>query len=811
MPDLDKETTYGMTAIVDIRNVQLNEKISETEYQILHPETKADQVITNPLKRFVSDAEKANWNKSYLENISALHYKGLWTTGVYYKKNDVVYVINNIKPDANLNNAESEDVIMFFVCVEETGSEKGVQSNANNKPTLNLNNPSATTSSSVGDLWINIDFRSYLANRTQTVRVANANSYNFNGDALVTFVKRSGEGYRTIGIDDEFKYNPSTNTFTVTNIQATKVTAETFEGNLKGTADNAINYVAYSRDENGQKIEGPTTNVEIDETIVGIKKTLSDLTNGGSGVVLGNPLTITKDGTNAIVFDGSFPTTVDIKQTYTPEEIDDLLDDTNKIKVKWLPESVLGQLEYQGTWDPAPRRLDVDITKQVKGHYYIAIGNGNYNPDGSLAGASGDANPTYYLTGDWAVYNGYSWDKIDNTDAVTMVNGQIGHVQTYKSYDIVRKYYRGDIVKAGGLLYICNTEHTTTTTSPDPLYWDLFGRSYTATDGIKIENDAVIKHDTVNPNASGNTTNQDITLTKDQTITVPVLTFDNFGHVSKVELKHITLGTDFIDTVREVRVKGTKVLDKTAKDTPLDFRTTTWIEPVFENDQLYLQHKDNGVTGAMDFLSRKITDTVEGEDILYAGQGYSIPSFTIDAAGHVVSGNIKTFKIADNLFKHSHFNITKDAEGSLVIGAYPSSTAGSMWVADPENEFKFYLGSVNPTIESQMNFNGILNAVKFRQQGNDVLDSRIKFFNGRNPILNKDLIGTYNATDGRLEAPESGIVAGVYSAVAINSKGIAYAGGHIVEFGKNKNADPSDNLAVGGLFFRWMDTGDTNA
>ena len=127
------------------------------------------------------------------------------------------------------------------------------------------------------------------------------------------------------------------------------------------------------------------------------------------------------------------------------------------------------------------------------------------------------------------------------------------------------------------------------------------------------------------------------------------------------------------------------------------------------------------------------------------------------------------------------------------------------------NQVKFYLGSTNPVIESQMNFNGILNAVKLRQQGNDVLDSRIKFFNGRNPILNKDLIGTYNAAEGRLEAPESGIVAGVYSAVAVNSKGIAYAGGHIVEFGKSKNADPSDSLAVGGLFFRWKDTGDTNA
>lgn len=44
--------------ILDIRNTQLNEKISEEEYQIVHPETNAYQVITDSNRRFVSEAEK---------------------------------------------------------------------------------------------------------------------------------------------------------------------------------------------------------------------------------------------------------------------------------------------------------------------------------------------------------------------------------------------------------------------------------------------------------------------------------------------------------------------------------------------------------------------------------------------------------------------------------------------------------------------------------------------------------------------------------------------------------------------------------
>ena len=46
------------------------------------------------------------------------------------------------------------------------------------------------------------------------------------------------------------------------------------------------------------------------------------------------------------------------------------------------------------------------------------------------------------------------------------------------------------------------------------------------------------------------------------------------------------------------------------------------------------------------------------------------------------------------------------------------------------------------------------------------------------------------------------VAAGIYSAVSVNAKGVVTAGGQIVEFGTVVNADPSEALAVGGLFFR---------
>ena len=49
---------------------------------------------------------------------------------------------------------------------------------------------------------------------------------------------------------------------------------------------------------------------------------------------------------------------------------------------------------------------------------------------------------------------------------------------------------------------------------------------------------------------------------------------------------------------------------------------------------------------------------------------------------------------------------------------------------------------------------------------------------------------------------DSGVTAGTYSAIQVNSKGIAVAGGQMIEIGTSGQASPSSNLATGGLFFK---------
>ena len=49
---------------------------------------------------------------------------------------------------------------------------------------------------------------------------------------------------------------------------------------------------------------------------------------------------------------------------------------------------------------------------------------------------------------------------------------------------------------------------------------------------------------------------------------------------------------------------------------------------------------------------------------------------------------------------------------------------------------------------------------------------------------------------------DSGVTAGIYSAVQVNSKGIVNQGGQIMEIGTSGQTTPSDSLAIGGLFFK---------
>jgi len=117
------------------------------------------------------------------------------------------------------------------------------------------------------------------------------------------------------------------------------------------------------------------------------------------------------------------------------------LDSTTKVPTAQLPDFILGQMMYGGTFVPSTRVATLTHNAQTKlgttaatitltndttaitgyaanqGMFYLASAAGSF---------TGVTSP--FEVGDWLVSTGSGWAKIDNTDAVVSVNGKVGAV-----------------------------------------------------------------------------------------------------------------------------------------------------------------------------------------------------------------------------------------------------------------------------------------------------------------------------------------------------------------------------------------------
>ena len=80
--------------------------------------------------------------------------------------------------------------------------------------------------------------------------------------------------------------------------------------------------------------------------------------------------------------------------------------------------TITGTLIYQGAWNALTNIPALASGVGTNGYYYVVSVAGSTNLDGI----------TTWSVGDWVIFNGTIWQKIDNTDLVTSVNGQTGVV-----------------------------------------------------------------------------------------------------------------------------------------------------------------------------------------------------------------------------------------------------------------------------------------------------------------------------------------------------------------------------------------------
>ena len=260
----------------------------------------------------------------------------------------------------------------------------------------------------------------------------------------------------------------------------------------------------------GTMAEQDANNVAITGgTISGVTLPASNITgtlgvdHGGTGATT---LTgyVKGSGTSALTASSTIPNT-DITGLGTASTKDAgvangvaTLDSGGKVPVSQIP--ALGDLNYQGTWNASTNSPTLTSSTGTKGYYYVVSVAGTTNLDGI----------TDWQVGDWAVFNGTVWQKIDNTDAVTSVNGFTGTVvlTTTDIAEGTNQYYtdaraRAALSAGTGISY--NSTTGVITNSSPSLGGDVVGPSsatdnaiarFDTTTGKLIQNSVVTVGDT---------------------------------------------------------------------------------------------------------------------------------------------------------------------------------------------------------------------------------------------------------------------------------------------------------------------------
>jgi hypothetical protein len=152
------------------------------------------------------------------------------------------------------------------------------------------------------------------------------------------------------------------------------------------------------------------------------------------------------------------------------------LDAGGKVPLSQIADSVLGALNYQGTWNAQTNVPPLQNGVGTKGYYYKVSINGTHTLDGI----------SEWYAGDLVVFNGTFWDKVDGvpsevlsvagrTGAVTLTYADIGGViprtafsttntATNTSYGIV-KIGNGIIASGDGTIGVDTTQITPATTT----------------------------------------------------------------------------------------------------------------------------------------------------------------------------------------------------------------------------------------------------------------------------------------------------------------------------------------------------------
>jgi hypothetical protein len=125
---------------------------------------------------------------------------------------------------------------------------------------------------------------------------------------------------------------------------------------------------------------------------------------------------------------------------------------TNGSVLSWA--DVAGGLSYQGTWNASTNTPTLTSSTGTNGYYYVV----------SVAGSTNLNGITDWQAGDWLIFNGSTWQKIDQSWAIAGANDNItsmtGITGGISSPDFIQFDTGATVTNAAGRLYWDSTQQT---------------------------------------------------------------------------------------------------------------------------------------------------------------------------------------------------------------------------------------------------------------------------------------------------------------------------------------------------------------
>lgn len=214
-----------------------------------------------------------------------------------------------------------------------------------------------------------------------------------------------------------------------------------------------------------QGIPGTAATVAVGTTTTGAAGTAASVTNSGTTSAAVFNFTIPKGDTGATGATGpQGPTGATGAGVATGGTTGQVLAKNSNADydTSWI--NVVGGLNYQGNWNASTNSPTLTSSVGTNGYYYTV----------SVAGTTNLNGVTDWQVGDWAIFNGSVWQKIDQTNQVTSVNGYTGAV-VLTAADV------------GALTNVTSTDGSVTVTTPSTGVRDLSVATAASTTNVLVQ------------------------------------------------------------------------------------------------------------------------------------------------------------------------------------------------------------------------------------------------------------------------------------------------------------------------------------